>query len=175
MSGRSLAGLRRADEEGGGFCCILIWNSGCIDLLAGDLPHTLSAPARQSLSFLSTNILNSRVTRKGTRGRSLAAIQLSNTSARSHSHSGCQTGTTLEPRGFENTSKSEAALGQQGWPAMLLGALTVLRGQTARVMSSVAIKQCLGQDQADHPSKLGSQSQPKSGMQPPGGDQPRPL
>lgn len=45
--------------------------------------------------------------------------------------------TTLEPRGFENTSKSEAALGQQGWPAMLLGALTVLRGQMARVMSSV--------------------------------------
>lgn len=46
--------------------------------------------------------------------------------------------TTQDPRGFENTSKSEVALSQQRWPAMLLEALTVLRGQTAGVMSSVA-------------------------------------
>lgn len=136
-----------------------------IDLLAGALPHTLSASARESLRFLSRNILNSRTTRKGTRGRALAAIQPSNTSARGHSHfPGGPDWKQLKnpgiPQGFGNTSKSEGARGQQGWPAMLLGALTMLRGQTAGVMlqcSSTA--ECSEQDQADHSSKLGSQTQ----------------
>lgn len=132
----ALAGLRRKLMKRVGAFVASSFGILGIDLLAGALPHTLSAVARESLRFLSRNIFNSRATRRGTRGRALAAIQPSDTSARGHSHSGCPDWRQLKNPGIPqgNTSKSEGARGQQGWPAMLLGALTVLRGQTAGVM-----------------------------------------
>ena len=102
-----------------------------IDLLAEALPHTLSASARESLSFLSRNIFNSRVTRNRTRGRALAVIQPSDTLARSHSHSGCQAGnnsrTQAYLRGLETPARVRRHLVSKGGCPCSLGALTVLR------------------------------------------------
>lgn len=132
------------------------------DLLAGALPHTLSASARESLHFLSRNILNSRATWRGTRGRALAAIQPSDTSARGHSHSGCPEWKQLKNPGIPqgNTSKSEGGTWSARVAGHAPGGLTMLKGQTAGVMLQCSSSaECPGQDQADHSPKLGSQTQ----------------
>ena len=58
----ALAGLRRKLMKRVGAFVASSFGILGIDLLAGALPHTLSAVARESLRFLSRNIFNSRAT-----------------------------------------------------------------------------------------------------------------
>lgn len=104
-----------------GLCCILIWNSGHRPPCRRPPPYSVSLSQTEPESFLSTNILNSRVTRKGTRGRSLAAIQQATLQPGTTHIQAARLETTLEPGGLENTSKVRRHLVSKGGRPCSLG------------------------------------------------------